>query len=248
VNWQMLSPNEPLPPDFTYKIPADLRNAVSYTTLKVLEGGNIPTLVSDEIDDMLRVDKGAAAPEEDDESFSECESTDNQLLDKILSRPLVKPKDEQERKTLYEKPSLDISLSHVRFAKLKMAPPDYSVSHYRFPFIATFGSIAQFRLICHPQFPTAWTSTICQTCKTSHSLSPKRQSNGNSFFYFTCGRRHGQNKQNKIGNTNKERSLWGVKLNLKFVSLSSSLSYRDAVAAAVATGWQSDSHRYQRVA
>jgi hypothetical protein len=97
----MLSPNEPLPPDFTYKIPADLKRVLSFTTLRVLEDG---------------ISAIEHEPERDGK-FSEGESDgpDKELLKKILSRPDMKPKDEQEKKNrmLYEKPSLDISLNHV---------------------------------------------------------------------------------------------------------------------------------------
>ncbi|KAG5673016.1 hypothetical protein PVAND_003094 [Polypedilum vanderplanki] len=119
VNWQMLSPNEPLPPDFVYKIPADLKNVISYTTLKVLEGGNIPTLVSHDAEEMLREadkndnEKEMVIQKEGEKIDIDENDADAQLLEKIFSRPAVKPKDEQERKTLYEKPSLDISLSHI---------------------------------------------------------------------------------------------------------------------------------------
>jgi hypothetical protein len=108
----MLSPNKPLPPDFTYNFPADLKNVVSYTTLKVLEGGNIPSLMTRNINELKEeVEFEMVEPSSD----ASAEYSNTNSYDRILSRPVVKKEDEEKKKErlLYEKPSLDISLPHV---------------------------------------------------------------------------------------------------------------------------------------
>ena len=62
----MLSPNKPLPPDFTYNFPADLKNVISYTTLKVLEGGNIPTLMTRNVNELEKEEEEAKEGEEEE--------------------------------------------------------------------------------------------------------------------------------------------------------------------------------------
>ncbi|XP_070491037.1 WD repeat-containing protein on Y chromosome [Chironomus tepperi] len=112
VKWQMLSPNKPLPPDFTFNFPADLKSVVSYTTLKVLEGGNIPTLMTRNINELEKEEEEIV--KQPSSQFS-VESMESSQYDRILSRPVVKKEDEEKKKErlLYEKPSLDISLPHI---------------------------------------------------------------------------------------------------------------------------------------
>ena len=108
----MLSPNKPLPPDFTYNFPADLKNVISYTTLKVLEGGNIPTLMTRNVNELEKEEEEAEKEPSCDYS---AESIEPSQYDRILNRPVVKKEDEEKKKErlLYDKPSLDISLPHV---------------------------------------------------------------------------------------------------------------------------------------
>jgi hypothetical protein len=97
----VLSPNEPLPPDFAFRFPADLRNVVSFTTLKVLEGGDIPTLITRDVNEVKEIEK------------QELSDMSDKTLQCIINRPVVKKKDENANKSLYDKPTLDISLPHV---------------------------------------------------------------------------------------------------------------------------------------
>lgn len=102
----MLSPNEPLPPDFAFNFPADLKHVVSYTTLKVLEGGNIPTLVTKNVHEMRAIEKEMEVVEDVRVDDSEAKT-----YHRILHCPVVKK--ETSEKPRYDKPSLDISLPHV---------------------------------------------------------------------------------------------------------------------------------------
>lgn len=128
VKWQMLSPNKPLPPDFTYNFPADLKNVISYTTLKVLEGGNIPTLMTRNINELEKEEEEVVVQEPSIDLSAE--SVESCQYDRILNRPVVKKEDEDKKKErlLYEKPSLDISLPHVSF----------SYYFIQFPFLTIF--------------------------------------------------------------------------------------------------------------
>lgn len=110
MKWQSLSPNEPLPPDFAFNFPADLKQIVSYTTLKVLEGGNIPTLVTRNITELKAMDKERESKEAEELRQEHSEAT---TYHRILNCPLVK-KEEKAEKMRYDKPSLDFTLSHVR--------------------------------------------------------------------------------------------------------------------------------------
>jgi hypothetical protein len=111
----MLSPNKPLPPDFTYNFPADLKNVISYTTLKVLEGGNIPTLLTRNVNELEKEEEEAEREPMIPLSEDTIDYTDLNSYDRILYRPKVKKEDEEKKRErlLYEKPSLDISLPHV---------------------------------------------------------------------------------------------------------------------------------------
>lgn len=140
----MLSPNEPLPPDFTYNFPADLKNIVSYTTLKVLEGGNIPTLLTRNVHEMKKMEKeqsneNESISEEADPSSEEY--SDAKSYQRIINRPVVKKENEGKRRErlLYEKPSLDITLPHVSikifaYSRLDLRPLFY---YCRYQFIDT---------------------------------------------------------------------------------------------------------------
>lgn len=78
--------------------------------MKVLEGGNVPTLVTRNINELRAMEKEieSKAVEETREEIS-----DAKTYHRILHCPLVK-KEERAEKSRYEKPSLDISLPHVR--------------------------------------------------------------------------------------------------------------------------------------
>jgi hypothetical protein len=106
-----LSPNEPLPPDFAFNFPADLKKVVSYTTLKVLEGGNIPTLVTRNINELKALDKERESKDAEEMRQEHSEET---TYHRILNCPLVK-KETKLEKMRYDKPSLDFTLSHVRW-------------------------------------------------------------------------------------------------------------------------------------
>lgn len=139
VKWQMLSPNKPLPPDFTYNFPADLKNVISYTTLKVLEGGNIPSLTSRNINELTEEAEVEIAEPSSDAS---AEYSNSNSYDRILSRPVVKKEDDEEKKKerlLYEKPSLDISLPHVSVSFLFLFNFHFLTisTFHRFPSTAT---------------------------------------------------------------------------------------------------------------
>lgn len=109
MKWQVLSPNEPLPPDFAFNFPADLKHVVSYTTLKVLEGGNIPTLVTRNVHEMRAIEKEMESKEVVEEVRGD--DSEAKTYHRILNCPVVKK--ETIEKSRYDKPSLDISLPHV---------------------------------------------------------------------------------------------------------------------------------------
>lgn len=98
-----------MPPDFAFNFPADLKQVVSYTTMKVLEGGNIPSLVTRNIQELRMMEKEVESKKVE-ETIEEI--SDAKTYHRILNCPLVK-KEERADKWRYEKPSLDISLPHV---------------------------------------------------------------------------------------------------------------------------------------
>lgn len=79
--------------------------------MKVLEGGNIPTLVTRNIHELRAMEKEIESKEVEE---TREEVSDAKTYHRILSCPLVK-KEERGERSRYEKPSLDISLPHVRF-------------------------------------------------------------------------------------------------------------------------------------
>lgn len=105
IDWNALSPNEPLPPDFIYRLPADLKHAVSYVTMKVLEGESIP---------MVRV-TCTESTENDLVEEASLTSDSSEECRRLLERPMVKKDVHLEAQRRSEKPSLDISLPHVCF-------------------------------------------------------------------------------------------------------------------------------------
>lgn len=80
-------------------MPADLKNAVSKTTLKVLEGGNISTAadVNEFSKNMKKLEISEAA----------------KPYERIMQRPIIKKDAQADAQRRYEKPTLDISLTHV---------------------------------------------------------------------------------------------------------------------------------------
>lgn len=130
MRWSELSPNEAVPPNYDFRIPADLKHAVSYTTLKVLEGGNVPELVKRNIDDILKEEKQLAQVE--------MESEVPEASRRILQRPVVKKDVRTETQRRFEKPTLDISLPHVcSMSTFKVFYFTHFHLHYRSLFIAT---------------------------------------------------------------------------------------------------------------
>lgn len=109
MKWQVLSPNEPLPPDFAFNFPADLKHVVSYTTLKVLEGGNIPTLLTKNVRELRAIEKEMEGKEV--VARARKDDSEAKTYHRILHCPVVKK--EVMEKPRYDKPSLDISLPHV---------------------------------------------------------------------------------------------------------------------------------------
>lgn len=108
INWRALSPNEALPCDFAFRFPADLRHAVSLTTLKVLEGGSVPALLTRNANPLQMKDK--ELPEDADDTES---SDATKPFARFLRKPSVKKDAQLEAQRRYEKPTLDISLPHV---------------------------------------------------------------------------------------------------------------------------------------
>lgn len=106
MHWRSLSPNEAPPYDYAYRIPADLKHAVSYTTLKVLEGGNIPSMKSLHIKELQALEK------HDSKDREEPELAAQPFL--CLRKPVVRKDPRTDAQRRYEKPTLDISLPHVR--------------------------------------------------------------------------------------------------------------------------------------
>ena len=96
-----MSPNKPPPHNYAYRLPADLKNVVSQTTLRVLEGGNTSN---------TNVTQEDTSRELRSSEMSEAAK----LYQRIIRRPTIK-KDAQENdaQQRYEKPTLDISLTHV---------------------------------------------------------------------------------------------------------------------------------------
>jgi hypothetical protein len=104
-----LSPNESLPPNFSYRFPADLKHVVSHTTIRVLEGGNVPPKLTRQFTELKALDKEAAREMETDSETSE-----TKFYRQILRRPVIKKDQQIEAQRHFEKPTLDISLTHVR--------------------------------------------------------------------------------------------------------------------------------------
>ena len=100
-----MSPNKPPPYNYSYRLPADLKHAVSLTTLKVLEGGKILPLLTRHAHELKSIEKETAVTEIGDET--------KQPYCAILHRPIVKKDVQTDAQWHYEKPTLDISLPHV---------------------------------------------------------------------------------------------------------------------------------------
>jgi hypothetical protein len=80
-------------------MPADLKHAVSETTLRVLEGGNV-TMTAD-FDEFSKKMRKSEIPDP------------AKPYQRIIQRPIVKKDAVAEAQRRYEKPTLDISLTHV---------------------------------------------------------------------------------------------------------------------------------------
>lgn len=109
AKWAVLSPNHPPPPDYKYRLPADLKHIVSYTTMKVLEGGNIiPSMSTRNFIETQRKNEADAGSVGDLSETSEMS-----VYKEILYRPVIK-KDKLRGPVLCsDRPILDISLPHV---------------------------------------------------------------------------------------------------------------------------------------
>lgn len=101
-----MTPNEALPFDFPYRVPADLRHVVSATTLQVLESGNIHAELNGQVVEMRMKEASKVSV------GVEAESELCKVYRRILQRPVVK-KDVQLEHQRLDKPTLDISLPHV---------------------------------------------------------------------------------------------------------------------------------------
>lgn len=115
IKWGGLSPNEQPPYDYIYRLPPDLKHSVSYTTMKVLEGGNIPTLISRNIKELKLMDKEAL------NDIEPCDSSDSlQPFHRFIQKAVVKKNVQMDTQQHYEKPTLDISLPHVCLLSLNL--------------------------------------------------------------------------------------------------------------------------------
>lgn len=103
-----VSPNETLPFDFPYRVPADLKNFVSATTLKVLESGNAKADSVAAVDELRMTVEGAS----DGTEGGGVEIELSKVSHRILQRPVIKKDVPMEAQRL-DKPTLDISLPHV---------------------------------------------------------------------------------------------------------------------------------------
>lgn len=79
-------------------MPPDLKNVVSETTLKVLEGGNVSMLTDDGLLRKTEKPKMSEAAKQ---------------YQHFIQRPIVKKDTQTDAQRRYEKPTLDISLTHV---------------------------------------------------------------------------------------------------------------------------------------
>ncbi|CRK88684.1 CLUMA_CG002359, isoform A [Clunio marinus] len=104
MKWTNLSANELVPPDFNYRIPSDIRNAISEATLKVLNGKD-----DLEIESQSQV---SSIPRESSEPIT---STTGNLQFQDLVQKALHTKNEMKEKSQRrsEKPTLDISLAYV---------------------------------------------------------------------------------------------------------------------------------------
>lgn len=101
-DWRTLSPNKLQPYNYYYQVPSELKNHISEVTRKVLQGDE-PS-IQDELSKTLKKTKDATSHEKQ-----------AKLYERITHKPVVKTKlknchDDQR----FEKPSLDVSLTHVR--------------------------------------------------------------------------------------------------------------------------------------
>lgn len=102
ISWTTLSPNKPPPYNYVYRMPPDLRNSVSETTLAVLEGGYKAYVkeVRDSLTKNLRKSEMAEAAKP---------------FERVIQKHIMKTDDQADTQRRYEKPILDISLTHVGF-------------------------------------------------------------------------------------------------------------------------------------
>jgi hypothetical protein len=126
ISWRSLSPNKPPPHNYSYRMPPDLKNVVSETTLKVLEGGNAPLV--------------RESTQKTSENLQSSDMSDAaKLYQRIIQRPIVKKDAKSDTQRRYEKPTLDISLTHVSllfYCPLKLIAVQHRIFafrlHYRF--------------------------------------------------------------------------------------------------------------------
>lgn len=195
--WRYLSPNEQPPHDYAYRLPADLKHSVSYTTMKVLEGGNMPTLLSRNINELRLLER---------EGPKDVETSDTvdalQPFRRFIHRAVVKKDVQMDAQQHYEKPTLDISLPHV--CLLSVQPSTLitvKISHfssslhlyYRFPSTAIWEFIQRSQSTFSEPFPSAWRQAIYQIYSTSFSSRMARKRNKMKKIRaiesnFNCGR------------------------------------------------------------
>lgn len=108
IKWMELSSNVPPSPDYNYRLPPDLKREISYTTLKVLEGGKISSLMTRNIADKKLLDK-----QWNKEIDELSEVTEARPYRHLLKRPMIKKHIHCGSEKRFEKPILDISLPDV---------------------------------------------------------------------------------------------------------------------------------------
>lgn len=108
IKWMELSSNVPPSPDYNYRLPPDLKREISYTTMKVLEGGKISSLMTRNIADKKLLDK-----QWNKEIDELSEVTEARPYRHLLKRPMIKKDIHCGSEKRFEKPILDTSLPDV---------------------------------------------------------------------------------------------------------------------------------------
>lgn len=76
--------------------------------MKVLEGGNVPTLLTPKLNELQKMEKEESAGSEETDS-----SESTKQFFRFMKKVVLKKDSRNDTKQRYEKPTLDISLPHV---------------------------------------------------------------------------------------------------------------------------------------